>query len=261
MTQAAVMPAEAGFNNAAEPAAPLKAAWICLGMAWFACLLPIPGLSTLAATVFNIAAIVLAIIVIVRKRIAAGIVLLVCATLGTAIVYFAGAALGAVLFVSMLAGGAKAPAKPIAMPSSPPAIVKRVEQPAPAPVPQAAAPVQAVAVPVAPTAPTATPAAPAPAAAPVVATAVEPQPAVAKSPPAVRRHQPSIVVERAKPANPVVAGILDEGNACMTAKRYDCAIANANAALRVSPNDARAHALREHATTAQRQALNSISIN
>lgn len=58
-----------------------------------------------------------------------------------------------------------------------------------------------------------------------------------------------------------VAGILEEGAACMTAKRYDCAIANANAALRVVPADGRARALRDRAMAAQRDALDSISIN
>src|SRR5262245_43400667 len=58
----------------------------------------------------------------------------------------------------------------------------------------------------------------------------------------------------------LVAATLQDGEKCFTAKQYDCAIANANAALRVDPNSTRAQRLKADSIEEQRRALSEIKI-
>lgn len=57
-----------------------------------------------------------------------------------------------------------------------------------------------------------------------------------------------------------IDGSLAEGARCMQAKRYDCAIANANAVLRLSPSHASALDMKRLAKEAQDKALSQIDI-
>jgi hypothetical protein len=58
----------------------------------------------------------------------------------------------------------------------------------------------------------------------------------------------------------IAAAALEDGEKCLRARQYDCAIANANSALRVEPASARAKRLKGDAEDAQRRALSSIKI-
>ena len=58
----------------------------------------------------------------------------------------------------------------------------------------------------------------------------------------------------------IAAAAIDDGEKCLRAKQYDCAIANANSALRVEPASARAKRLKGDAEDEQRRALSSIKI-
>ena len=53
---------------------------------------------------------------------------------------------------------------------------------------------------------------------------------------------------------------LNDGAKCMQLKKYDCAIANANAVLRISPNNARALEMKRKAKAEQEKALSQINI-
>ena len=58
----------------------------------------------------------------------------------------------------------------------------------------------------------------------------------------------------------IAAAAIEDGEKCLRAKQYDCAIANANSALRVEPASVRAKRLKGDAEDAQRRALSSIKI-
>ena len=57
-----------------------------------------------------------------------------------------------------------------------------------------------------------------------------------------------------------IAGSLSDGNSCFGNKKFDCAISNADAVLRLDPHNGQALALRHRAKSAQDSALNSLSI-
>ncbi|HEV3430646.1 MAG TPA: hypothetical protein VG320_22430 [Paraburkholderia sp.] len=57
-----------------------------------------------------------------------------------------------------------------------------------------------------------------------------------------------------------IAGSLSDGNSCFSNKKFDCAISNAEAVLRLDPRNAQALSLRKRAKVAQQSALNSMSI-
>ncbi|WP_103704894.1 hypothetical protein [Paraburkholderia eburnea] len=57
-----------------------------------------------------------------------------------------------------------------------------------------------------------------------------------------------------------IAGNLADGNGCFSNKKFDCAISNADAVLRLDPHNAQALSLRKRARAAQQSALNSMSI-
>ena len=78
-------------------AAPVKPTWIVLGIAWLLCLIPIPGFGIIGLTV-NIAAFVLAIIVLVKGKTGQGVIQLVASVLITPIMYIIGLALFGSIF-------------------------------------------------------------------------------------------------------------------------------------------------------------------
>ena len=57
-----------------------------------------------------------------------------------------------------------------------------------------------------------------------------------------------------------VAAFLQDGEKCFQARRYDCAIAKANEALRVDPGSAPARQLKTAAAEEQQRALKQIKI-
>lgn len=57
-----------------------------------------------------------------------------------------------------------------------------------------------------------------------------------------------------------IEGSLADGGGCFSNKKFDCAISNADAVLRLDPRNAQALALRRRAKAAQDAALNSLSI-
>ncbi|MBB5463074.1 hypothetical protein [Paraburkholderia sp. Cpub6] len=57
-----------------------------------------------------------------------------------------------------------------------------------------------------------------------------------------------------------IAGSLLDGASCFGNKKFDCAISNADAVLRLDPRNAQALSLRKRAKIAQQSALNSMSI-
>jgi serine/threonine protein kinase len=62
------------------------------------------------------------------------------------------------------------------------------------------------------------------------------------------------------PLAAIVAAALDDGEKCLRAKRYDCAITNANNAIRAEPGSARAHRLKRNAEDAQQEAVKQITV-
>lgn len=73
--------------------------------------------------------------------------------------------------------------------------------------------------------------------------------------------QPPAVESGSKPfSNSVVSDILDDGETCMAAKKFDCAITNARSALRIEPGSSRAQGLKQRAESEQQKTLESISI-
>ena len=69
---------------------PVTAAWICLILAWFFLLLPIPIVSWGLGWVFGMIAFILEIIVIARGAMGLGLLQIIIQMLITPIVYFAG---------------------------------------------------------------------------------------------------------------------------------------------------------------------------
>ncbi|WP_159835351.1 hypothetical protein [Burkholderia sp. 8Y] len=57
-----------------------------------------------------------------------------------------------------------------------------------------------------------------------------------------------------------IAGNLSDGTSCFSNKKFDCAISNADAVLRLDPHNAQALSLRKRAKAAQQSALNNMSI-
>jgi hypothetical protein len=105
---------------------------------------------------------------------------------------------------------------------------------------------------------------------------VNPTPLVPVTPQPEARPVPSVPAATAKPrrvpapktdANALnstiraaIAGNLGDGEGCFNNKKFDCAISNADAVLRLDPHNAQAQALLHRAKTAQQAALNSMSI-
>jgi len=84
------------------------------------------------------------------------------------------------------------------------------------------------------------------------------EPARATPPPA--KQSPTSTGFSSSEAASLVGATLQDGEKCFTAKQYDCAIANANAALRVDPSSTRAQRLKADSIEAQRRALSEIKI-
>lgn len=61
--------------------------------------------------------------------------------------------------------------------------------------------------------------------------------------------------------NQAITGMLFDAEDCMSKKKYECAIANAKSVLRISPSHHAAQMLLDRAQAAQKQALQSITIN
>ncbi len=75
------------FMDSQRP--PVKAGWICLIVAWVLFLIPIPGLGIIGWAL-NLAAFIISIIVMVKGRVGAGVVQMVCALTVSPIMYFIG---------------------------------------------------------------------------------------------------------------------------------------------------------------------------
>ena len=57
-----------------------------------------------------------------------------------------------------------------------------------------------------------------------------------------------------------IAASLDEGMQCMSQKKFDCAVANANAVLRLAPGNRQAQDMKRRAREAQERAMSQIKI-
>ena len=116
--------------------------------------------------------------------------------------------------------------------------------------------------------PAVTPAAPAPvptpAPAPVVAPAPEPAPApapvVEKPAKPVKVTPPPAPVKQTSGLESVITESLSEASHCMSQRKYDCAIANANAVLRMDKGNRYALDIKRKAKDAQDKALSQIQI-
>lgn len=92
------------------------------------------------------------------------------------------------------------------------------------------------------------------------------KPALVSTPPTTDPEraisQPSASTPNAKHySNSIVTDMLDDADACMAIKKFDCAMTSAQSALRVDPGNARAQSMRQRAEAEQKRALQSISIN
>lgn len=77
----------------ASTSAPVKAAVICLILAWIFALLPIPFISMMGMIVMNIVAFVLAVICLTKSAVKPGVGVLVGSLVGTPLMYFLGLAI------------------------------------------------------------------------------------------------------------------------------------------------------------------------
>ena len=92
-----------------------------------------------------------------------------------------------------------------------------------------------------------------------------PQPEAATTPPVhPKPRKPAAPPADASEQNPTIRaainGSLADGTRCFGNKKYDCAISNADAVLRLDPRNSQALSLRNRAKSAQDNALNSLSI-
>ncbi|PIG28267.1 hypothetical protein CLU93_2543 [Janthinobacterium sp. 35] len=118
--------------------------------------------------------------------------------------------------------------------------------------------------------PAVTPAVPAPtptpAPAPVASPAPAPEPAPAPAPVVEKPAKPVKVTPPAAPVNKaaglesVITESLSEASHCMSQRKYDCAIANANAVLRMDKGNRYALDIKRKAKDAQDKALSQIQI-
>lgn len=92
---------------ATQNTAPVKAAFICLFMAWAMAILPIPLISMGGMIVFNIVAFILAIICMSKNSVKNGGLVLAGTIIGTPIMYFIGIAILGMIGMSALNGAAK----------------------------------------------------------------------------------------------------------------------------------------------------------
>lgn len=73
--------------------APVKATWICLVIGWLLFLLPVPGLGLFAGWPMNLVAFILAIVVMARGRIVAGLIPLLASLIASPAIYLIGLAI------------------------------------------------------------------------------------------------------------------------------------------------------------------------
>ena len=115
---------------------------------------------------------------------------------------------------------------------------------------------------VAPAAPAPAPvAAPAPEPVPAPAPAVEkPAPVAEKPAKPVKVTPPPAPVKQTSGLESVITDSLSEASHCMSQRKYDCAIANANAVLRMDTGNRHALDIKRKAKEAQDKALSQIQI-
>ncbi|SDR55247.1 hypothetical protein SAMN05443245_7638 [Paraburkholderia fungorum] len=105
---------------------------------------------------------------------------------------------------------------------------------------------------------------PAPAPAPEAPVAAPQPEATATAPAHPKPRKPVATPADAGAQSPTIRAAIDgslaDGTRCFEDKKYDCAISNANAVLRLDPHNSQALSLRRRAKSAQDNALNSLSI-
>ena len=103
-------------------------------------------------------------------------------------------------------------------------------------------------------------AAPAPAPEPAPAPAPAPAPVVEKPAKPVKVTPPPAPVKQTTGLESVITDSLSEASHCMSQRKYDCAIANANAVLRMDKGNRPAQDIKRKAKEAQDKALSQIQI-
>lgn len=103
-------------------------------------------------------------------------------------------------------------------------------------------------------------AAAAPAPAPEPAPAAAPAPVVEKPAKPVKVTPPPAPVKQTTGLESVITDSLSEASHCMSQRKYDCAIANANAVLRMDKGNRHAQDIKRKAKEAQDKALSQIQI-
>ncbi|MHB0925345.1 MAG: hypothetical protein ACYC1F_02425 [Gallionellaceae bacterium] len=94
-------------NSTTQNTAPIKAAFICLFLAWAMAILPIPFVSWWGMFTFNIIAFILAIICMSKNAVKNGGLVLAGTIVGTPVMYFIGLAVMGMIGASALSGAAK----------------------------------------------------------------------------------------------------------------------------------------------------------
>ncbi|MDZ5637244.1 hypothetical protein [Janthinobacterium sp. GMG1] len=100
----------------------------------------------------------------------------------------------------------------------------------------------------------------APAPAPEPAPAAAPAPVVEKPAKPVKVTPPPAPVKQTTGLESVITDSLSEASHCMSQRKYDCAIANANAVLRMDTGNRHAQDIKRKAKEAQDKALSQIQI-
>ena len=75
-----------------------------------------------------------------------------------------------------------------------------------------------------------------------------------------RSNDLEVATEQRRKDDSNISSILEDGEACFQARKFDCAISSSNAALRIRDGDQRALSLKERAKADQEKALKSITI-
>jgi len=83
--------------------APVRATWVCLSLAWAFFLIPFPGLGVGVGGPLNLAALILAIVVMAKGDTMGGLIPMLLALIVSPVVYFIGLGLFSMFFVHGMA--------------------------------------------------------------------------------------------------------------------------------------------------------------
>jgi len=91
------------MNQAAKTKPPVRATWVCLCLAWVFFLIPVPGLGVGVGGPLNLAALILAIVVMAKGSTMEGLIPMLLALIVSPLVWFLGIGIFSMFFVGGMA--------------------------------------------------------------------------------------------------------------------------------------------------------------